>query len=125
MKLKIETKNAPKPGQPYSQAIKVGNMLFTAGQIYLTPEGKLLEGTIEEQTHQVMRNLKSILEEAGFSFSDVIKTTIFISDMEFYGKISNIYGSYMKDPFPARETVFVKELPLGANLEISMIAVKD
>ena len=125
MKTKIETKNAPKAAGPYSQAIQTGRLLFTSGQIHLTPEGKLVDGSIEEQAHQVMKNLKSVLEEAGYSFKDVVKTTIFVTDMGFYGKLNDVYGSYMSEPFPARETVCVKELPLGARVEISMIAVKS
>ncbi len=125
MKTKIETKGAPESVGPYSQAIKTGKMLFTSGQIHLKPDGELLEGNIEEQTHQIMKNLKSVLEKAGFSFNDVVKTTIFVTDMESYGKINEIYGNYMSDPFPARETVCVKGLPLGASVEISMIVVKD
>ena len=98
--------------------------VFTSGQIYLTPEGKLLEGTIEEQTKQVMENLRSVLEKAGVTFKDVIKTTIYVTDMSVYGKINEVYGSYLSEPYPARETICVKELPLGAKLEISMIAAK-
>jgi 2-iminobutanoate/2-iminopropanoate deaminase len=125
MKRKVETDKAPKATGPYSQAIISGNLVFTSGQVYLTPEGRLLEGTIEEQTHQVMKNLKEILKNAGVSFSDVVKTTIYVTDMANYGKINGIYGSYFSEPFPARETVCVKELPLGAKLEISMIAIKS
>ncbi len=125
MKKKIETTKAPKAVGPYSQALTVDNLVFTSGQIHLTPEGKLLEGTIEEKTHQVMKNLKAVLEEAGVTFADVVKTTIYIIDMDDYIKLNEIYGSYMSDPFPARETVSVKALPLGATLEISMIAVKN
>ena len=124
MKQKIATDKAPKATGPFSQAIVSGNLIFTSGQIYLTPEGKLLEGTIEEQTHQVMKNLQSILEAAKVSFSDVIKTTIYVTDMSLYGKINDAYRGYFSDPFPARETVCVKGLPLEAMLEISMIAVK-
>ena len=124
MKKKIETKNAPKTTGPFSQAIQVGNFLFIGGQINLTKEGKLLTGNIEEEVHQIMKNLKSILEEAGFSFKDVVKTTIFVTDMSFYGKVNEVYATYMTEPFPARETVCVKDLPLGTRIEISMIAVK-
>lgn len=125
MKTKVLTNKAPQPGvMPFSQAIVVDKLVFTAGQIYLTPEGKLLEGTIEEQIHQVMKNLESILEAAGAEFADVVKTTIYVTDMAIYGKVNEIYGSYMSEPYPARETVCVKELPLGAKLEISMVAVK-
>lgn len=125
MKTKAETISAPKAIGPYSQAIIDGNMVFTSGQIHLTPDGKLLEGTIEEQTHQIMMNLQAVLKEAGVSFSDVVKTTIYVTDMSIYGKVNEIYGSYFSDPYPARETVCVKELPLGAKLEISMVAVKS
>ena len=124
MKTKIETVNAPKATGPFSQAVIEGNLIFTSGQIYLTTEGKLLEGSIEEQTHQVMKNLKAILEKAGFSFANVVKTTIYVTDMAIYGKINEVYGSYLSEPYPARETVCVAELPLGAKIEISMIAVK-
>ncbi len=99
-------------------------MIFTSGQVHLTLEGKLLDGTIEEQTHQVMKNLKNILEKAGVSFSNVVKTTIYVTDMSNYGRINTVYGGYFSDPFPAREVVCVKELPLGAKLEISLVAVR-
>jgi 2-iminobutanoate/2-iminopropanoate deaminase len=125
MNIKVETIDAPKALGPYSHAIVSGNLVFTSGQIHLTPEGKLLDGSIEEKAHQVMKNLKSVLETAGVSFKDVVKTTIYVTDMSMYGKINEVYGNYMSDPFPARETVCVKELPLGASLEISMMAVKQ
>lgn len=124
VKTKVETTGAPKAAGPYSQAIVVGNMIFTAGQIHLTSDGKLIEGSIEEQTHQVMKNLQAVLEAAGVTFADVVKTTIYVTNMSVYGKINEVYGSYMSDPFPARETVAVKELPLGARVEISMVAIK-
>jgi len=124
MNRKIETSGAPKATGPFSQAIMSGNMIFTAGQVYLTAEGNLLEGTIEEQAHQVMKNLKAILTEAGASFTDVVKTTIYLTDMSLYGKINEVYGGYLIEPFPARETVCVKQLPLGAKVEISMVAIK-
>lgn len=85
----------------------------------------MLTGTIEDETRQAMENLKAVLEEAGYSFKDVVKTTIFVTDMGNYGKINETYGKYVSEPFPARETVCVKELPLGARVEISMIAVKS
>ena len=124
MKKRIEASNAPKATGPFSQAIVVDNIIFTSGQICLTPEGKMLEGTIEEQTHQIMKNLKVILEAASVSFEQVVKTTIYVTDMSIYGKVNEVYGSYFSAPYPARETVCVKELPLGAKIEISMIAVK-
>lgn len=125
MKTKIETSKAPSAGtSPHSQAIVANGFVFTQGSIYLTPEGKLLEGTIEEQVHQIMKNLQAILEAAGVSFADVVKTTIYMTDMSFYGEVNKVYGSYFSDPYPAREAVCVKELPLGAKVEISMVAAK-
>lgn len=125
MKKKIETKDAPEATGPFSQAITKNEFVFTSGQIYLTPEGELLEGTIEEQTRQIMKNLEAILKEAGVSFDDVAKTTIYVTDMSVYGKINEVYGKYFSDPYPAREVIGVKELPLGAKIEISMIAVRS
>lgn len=124
MKIKIETQYAPKATGPFSQAIVDGNLIFTSGQIYLIPEGKLLKGTTEDQIHQIMKNLKAVLEAAGVTFANVVKTTIFVTDMSIYPQVNEVYGSYMTDPYPARETVCVKELPLGAKIEIGMIAVK-
>lgn len=124
MKTQIQTANAPKAIGPYSQAISDGNFVFTSGQIYLTPQGKLVEGTIEEQIHQIMKNLQAILDAAGVSFAHVVKTTIYVTDMSIYGKVNDVYGGYFSDPYPARETVCVKELPLGAKVEISMVAVR-
>lgn len=112
-----------KPVTPFSPSVTKGNFVFTSGQIYLK-DGKLIEGTIEEKTHQVMNNLKGVLENAGVSFKDVVKTTIYTTDMSIYGKINEVYGTYFSEPFPARETICVKELPLGAILEISTIAFK-
>ena len=125
MKTKVKTTKAPKAAGPYSQAIIVENFVFTSGQIHLTLEGKLLEGTIEEQTHQVMKNLKAVLEASSITFAEVVKTTIYVINMGDYGKINEVYSSYMTDPFPARETVCVKALPLGARVEISMVAIKN
>lgn len=126
MKTKIVTTDAPPAGaSPHSQAIVANNFVFTQGSIYLTPEGKLLEGTIEEQIHQIMKNLQAILKAADVGFSNVVKTTIYVTDMSIYGKVNEIYGQYMSEPYPARETVCVSELPLGAKVEISMIATKD
>ena len=110
---------------PFSPSVTKGNFVFTSGQVYLTPEGKLLEGTIKEQTHQVMKNLKGVLEKAGVTFADVVKTTIYVTDMSLYSDLNEVYGSYFSEPYPARETVCVKELPLGAKIEISMIASKS
>lgn len=121
----VETADAPKAVGPYSQAVILGNMIFTSGQIYINPKtGKLLEGTIDEQVRQVMSNLDAILKAAGVDFGNVVKTTIYVTDMSLYGKVNEIYGKYFSETFPARETVCVKELPLGAKLEISMVAVR-
>src|SRR3989338_10396326 len=109
---------------PFSPFVTKGNFVFTSGQVYLTPEGKLLEGTIKEQTHQVMKNLRGVLEKAGVTFADVVKTTIYLTDMSNYADVNEVYASYFSEPYPARETVCVKELPLGAKIEISMIASK-
>ena len=122
-KRKITTVKAPQATGPFSQAVSIEHLVFTSGQVYLTPEGKLLEGSIEEQIHQIMKNLQAILEEAGVSFSDVIKSTVYVTDMEIYKTVNEVYGRYVSDPFPAREVICVKELPLGAKVEISMIAV--
>lgn len=91
---KSENNKSPKPTGPFSQAIIKNNLVFTSGQIYLTTDGKLLEGTVEEQTHQVMKNLKAILEAVRITFNEVVKTTIFITDMSIYPKINEVYGSY-------------------------------
>lgn len=124
MKTNISASDAPPATGPFSHAIATGGFIFTAGQIHLNTEGKLVGESTEEKAHQVMKNLGAILKEAGATFADVVKTTIYITDMTAYGKVSEVYGSYMSDPYPARETVCVKELPLGAEVEISMIAVK-
>ncbi len=124
MKISVETSSSVNTALPFSETRTTGNLVFTSGQIYLTPEGKLLEGTIEEQTHQVMKNLRTVLKEAGVNFKNVVKTTIYVTDLSEFKKISEVYVSYISQPYPARETVCVKELALGAKLEISMIAAK-
>ena len=119
----INTVKAPAPIGPYNQAIKAGNMVFISGQIALKETGELANADIIEETHQVMRNLKAILSEAGLDLNAVVKTTIFLSDMELFGQVNEIYGKYFDGDFPARETVAVKGLPKNVNVEISMIAV--
>src|SRR4030042_3870596 len=111
-------------GVPISKFREANGLIYTSGQVYLTPEGKLLEGTIEEKVHQIMKNLEEILKEAGTSFNKVIKTTIYVTDMAIYGNVNEIYATYLTEPYPAREDVCVKELPLGAEVEISMVASK-
>ena len=121
----INTENAPAPIGPYNQAIKINNMLFVSGQVAMDPNNnnELIKSSITDETHQVMKNLSAILEEAGMDFTNVVKTTIFLSDMSYFKEINGIYGSYLKDgEEPARETVAVKTLPKEVNIEISMIA---
>ena len=122
----ITTLNAPAPIGPYNQGIKVGNTLYISGQIPIIAKTmELFNGTIKEETELVMLNLNAILEAAGMSFGHVVKTTIFLSDMENFGKVNNVYGTYFdNDTAPARETVAVKTLPKDVRIEISMIAVK-
>jgi 2-iminobutanoate/2-iminopropanoate deaminase len=121
----INTANAPSPIGPYNQAIQSGNMLFISGQICIDPAtGNLKNKDLQEETHQVMQNLKSILSEAGMNFSNAVKTTIFLTDMHQFGVVNEIYGKYFDSDFPARETVQVSALPKFVNVEISMIAVK-
>ncbi len=123
MKSKVETDKASSPKtSPFSQAIIANNFVFTQGSVYLTTEGTLLEGTPEEQIHQIMKNLAAILEAAGATFADVVKTTIYMTDMSLYQTVNEVYGSYFSEPYPAREAVCVKELPLGAKVEMSMVA---
>ena len=122
----INTKNAPVPIGPYNQAIKIGNMLFISGQVAMDPgnNNQLIKSSINDETHQVMKNLSAILKEANMDFLNVVKTTIFLSDMSYFNEVNNIYGSYLKEgQEPARETVAVKTLPKEVNVEISMIAV--
>ena len=124
-KIIVTTGNAPAPIGPYNQAVQSGNMLFISGQVCIDPvTGNLKNKDIQEETHQVMHNLKAILQQAGMDFNDVVKTTIFITDMHQFGEINQIYGKYFENAFPARETVQVSALPKFANVEISMIAVK-
>ena len=121
----INTLNAPSPIGPYNQAVQTGNMLFISGQICIDPStGNLKNRDLQEETHQVMQNLKSILSEAGMTFSNAVKTTIFLTDMHQFGVVNEIYGKYFDSDFPARETVQVSALPKFVNVEISMIAVK-
>ena len=122
----INTKNAPAPIGPYNQGVKINNMLFISGQVAMDPlnNNELIKSSINEETHQVMKNLSAILEEAEMDFTNVVKTTIFLSDMSYFNEVNNIYGSYLKEgDEPARETVAVKTLPKEVNVEISMVAV--
>ncbi len=121
----IATQNAPAAIGPYSQAVQVGDFVYTAGQIPLVPEtGKLIEGGIEEQTRQVMQNLAHILEAAGSSLAQVVKTTIFVTNLADFAAINKVYGSFFASDPPARSTVQVAALPLGANIEIEAVAIR-
>jgi 2-iminobutanoate/2-iminopropanoate deaminase len=121
----INTTHAPAPIGPYSQAVQAGNLLFLSGQVAINPVTGNIEATdAAGETEQVMKNLKAVLHEAGFDFSHVVKTTIFLSDMSLFGAVNEVYGKYFTGNFPARETVAVKALPKNVNVEISMIASK-
>jgi 2-iminobutanoate/2-iminopropanoate deaminase len=123
MKTIIHTNNAPSPIGPYSQAVQFGNMLFVSGQIAINPEtGELDLSTIENETHQVMKNIGAVLTEAGVDFSHIIKTGIFLKDMNQFAAVNEVYGSYFSSDFPARETVQVSRLPKDVNVEISVVA---
>ncbi len=120
----IATNKAPAAIGPYSQAIGLGNLIFTSGQIGLTSEGALVEGGIVEQTKQVLTNLSEVLEEAGSSLSNVLKTTVFLANMEDFAEVNKIYADFFADHKPARSTVAVKTLPLNVSVEIEAIATK-
>lgn len=123
-KIIIETPKAPAPIGPYSQAIKIGNTLYCSGQIALDAEtGDMQQADIFKETAKVMENIEAVLEAADMDFSNIVKTTIFLSDMELFPKVNEVYGQYFKETYPARETVAVKGLPKGAHVEISVIAV--
>lgn len=119
----INVKVAPAPIGPYNQGIQVGGFLYLSGQIPLDPiSGKLVEGSIQDQTHQVMRNIQSILNEAGMDWSNVIKCSLFLSNMSDFSAINKIYATYFDKDHPARETVEVSRLPMDVGLEISVVA---
>ncbi|RYY36233.1 MAG: RidA family protein [Sphingobacteriaceae bacterium] len=121
MKTIINTTNAPAPIGPYSQAVKAGGFLFVSGQVAINPvSGELVLDDIQTETHQVMNNIKAILTEAGAGFEHIIKTSIFLKDMNDFAKVNEVYGSYFTADFPARETVQVSVLPKNVNVEISV-----
>lgn len=120
----INTPNAPAPIGPYNQAVQAGNWLFISGQVAIIPAtGEVITSGIKDEAVQVMKNLKAILTEANITFDNIVKTTIFLSDMSFFAEVNDVYGSYFTGDYPARETVAVKGLPKNVNVEISMIAV--
>lgn len=124
MKKVILSQQAPAPIGPYSQATLAGNLLFISGQIALR-DGQMVQNSIVEETHQVMKNLEAVLAAAGASFAHIVKTTIFVKDLNNFQAINEVYGSYFAENPPARETVEVSRLPKDANVEISCIAVLD
>jgi len=125
MKKIIETKKAPSPIGPYSQAILISNTLYMSGQIAMDPKnGKLVLENIQSETLQVMKNIQAVLEEADMSFEHVVKTSIFITDMEDVTEINSVYEKYFQTNFPARETIEVARLPKDVHIEISMVAEK-
>ncbi|MAS29195.1 MAG: reactive intermediate/imine deaminase [Flavobacteriaceae bacterium] len=121
----ISTSQAPSAIGPYNQSIKINDTLYISGQIPLVPKTmELVSGNIEEETHQVMKNLESIIKKAKMSFKNVVKSTIYLDNMKNFSKVNNVYGSYFeKGDEPARETVAVRSLPKGVRIEISMIAI--
>jgi len=125
MKTVINTAKAPAPIGPYNQAIQAGGFVFLSGQVAINPAtGNLVLDDIKTETKQVMENIKAVLLEAGIDFSHVVKTTIFLKDMQSFADVNEVYGSYFTDNFPARETVAVAGLPKNVNVEISVTAIK-
>ncbi len=123
MKKAICTTKAPSAIGPYSQAIRVGNLVFTSGQIPIDPAtGAFAEGGIKEQTRQSLLNVKAILEEAGLTMGNVVKTTVFMADMNDFADMNTVYAEFFTEPFPARSAVAVKTLPKGALIEIEVVA---
>ncbi len=121
----INTNNAPAPIGPYSQSIRANGLVFLSGQVAFIPAtGELELSSLAAETHQVMKNIQAVLDEAKISFEHVVKTTIFLSDMSLFADVNAVYNTYFSGDFPARETVAVKGLPRGVNVEISMIAVE-
>ena len=126
MKKIINTSKAPAPIGPYNQAVLINEVLYVSGQIAINPQDNtFVLSSVEEETHQVMKNISAILTEAGVTFSNIVKSTIFLSDMSLFPKVNEVYGSYFSSDYPARETVAVAGLPKGVNVEISVIAYKS
>ena len=125
MKKAINTNRAPLPVGPYNQAVMVKNTLYISGQVALNPaNNELIQGSIDEESHQIMKNIESILKEAGLDFKNVVRSKIYLTDMSNFSKVNEVYGSYFeKGHEPARTTIEVSGLPLGVDVEIDMIAV--
>ena len=125
MKEIILSENAPEPIGPYSQAVKLGNLLFLSGQIWIDPEtGNLVTGGIGAETRQIMSNISAILDEESLAFENVIKTTIFLTNLSVFNEVNQIYAEYLTEDFPASSTIEVQALPKGAKIEIEVIAEK-
>jgi 2-iminobutanoate/2-iminopropanoate deaminase len=125
MKKAVYSQNAPKPLGPYSQAVQAGNFLFVSGQLAIDPkEGKLIDENIKLQTHQVIENIKAVLESAGYSLKDIVNSTVYLSSMSLFDEFNHEYAKYFESDFPARVTV-AAELKAGALVEISVVAYKD
>lgn len=120
----ILSREAPSPIGPYSQAVQAGNTLYCSGQIALDTAGNMHNNSVEEETNQVMHNIGKLLEAAGMQYSDIIKTSIFLTDMNDFSVVNGIYAGFFEDNYPARETVQVSALPKGARVEISVIAAR-
>ena len=126
MKKKVETEKAPKAAHILSQAIISNGFVFVSGQIHVTPDGALVNGSVEDKVHQIMKNLQAILKAADSSFGDVVKVNIYVTDIAELPKLNEVYKTYFtQEPLPVREAVCVKALPLGASIEISLIAAKQ
>ncbi len=121
----IRTKRAPEAIGPYAQGIVTGNLLFTSGQIPLTPEGELIDGPIEEQTRQVLENVRAVLQEAGSDLHQVVKTTVYLADMNDFPKVNEVYATFFAEHQPARSCVEVSRLPKDVRVEIEVVAVLD
>ena len=121
---RISTDKAPAAIGPYSQALDTGNMLFISGQIPIDPETGVMPETVEEQAKQVLTNIKNILAEAGLTMANVVKTSVFLSDLSDFAKVNEVYASFFAEPYPARSCVQVAAIPKGAKVEIETIAVK-
>ena len=125
MKKVIHTDSAPKAVGPYSQAIDIGSLVFCSGQIAINPSNnEVLKVSVVEQTHQVMKNIDAVLKASDLNFSNIIKTTIFLTDMNDFAAVNEVYASYLKAPYPARSTVAVAGLPKGVNVEIEVTAAR-
>lgn len=118
----VNTTKAPAAIGPYAQAVKIGDMLYTSGQIPLTADGQIVEGRIEEQTKQVFRNVKAILDEAGATIQQVVKVTVFLTDLTNFERVNALYAEFFQDHTPARSCIEVSKLPKGAQIEIELVA---